>query len=340
MMLFAEFVYSQLSQLGDTHRYLETSPFFNASIFYSSTSMMEFTGSLVKYLQPPMYHLPAMVISFCGFVLVFNYFKSIGVFRSTNILILFVLANLMPSYLLWTSVHSKEAISVFIMSFFAVFLIKYERSEIKGKDWFAFIIFMYLGLVFKAQYFAAIISCLVFIYLYKKLNCKALGKLMLFTLMIGTQVLILFGLSDIIDAVTLNMYQHFDPENARSTRENIYFVNEGDFFRNMFSNMLLAAWGPTLAEVASKPLMALFFLESLCIALIIIILLFGMFKQLLNYQLNISVLVLSFLMIFWLLLVHYPFGIFNPGSAIRYRQNFYPLLITLLFYLNFKTSNK
>ncbi|EOX4329181.1 hypothetical protein ACPF35_003484, partial [Vibrio cholerae] len=34
----------------------------------------------------------------------------------------------------------------------------------------------------------------------------------------------------------------------------------------------------------------------------------------------------------WALFVHYPFGALNPGSAIRYRENFYAFLVILFYF--------
>lgn len=331
-LFLAEFVYSRLSQLGDSHRYLEAYVPFSYRALINSTDFMFWTGGIVQFLQKPLYHLPAMLISFSGVVISFNYFKSIGVFKNKWLLFVFLAANLMPSYLLWTSIHSKEAIASTIMTFIVISLIKYERNEHDQVGFFFLVLISYFCLIFKPQYFAAIMSCLVFLFLYKNLKLKGSGLVCLFLLMIGTQAALLYSVRDLIDLISLNMYQHFDPENAQSTRENTYFVKEGDFFRGIFGNMFLAFWGPSVNEVLHRPMWAVFFVESAFIILLIVFLLLGCFKRVLIYKISPLVMGLLCFVLFWLLFVHYPFGIFNPGSAIRYRQSFYPFIVIILIY--------
>lgn len=331
-VFIAEFGYSKLSQLGDTHRYLESVASLNLSLLFSSTAMMEFSGAIVKYLQPPLYHLPAMSLSFIGVALSFNALKKRGVFENKWLLYVFILLNIMPSYLIWTSIHSKEAVASLFMSYFAVVIINIiERKDRVNKT--LFLLLLYLLMVFKPQYFVAIISIILYLYLLMKLRVNAILATFVFICMFLSQFTLLFSLSEYIDLVTLNMYSHFDPENAKSTRENIYFVNEGDFFRGMLYGMFISFWGPTVSETISRPMWAVFFLESFVIVIVFIALTFGRLHKLVSYKFNPVVFGVLFFAIFWLLLVHYPFGIFNPGSAIRYRQNFYPFLIPLLIYM-------
>ncbi|CAM3980364.1 hypothetical protein CWB85_20690 [Pseudoalteromonas sp. S1727] len=331
-IFIAEFGYSKVSQLGDSHRYLESTLTFSASVLYSSTALMEFTGAIVKYLQPPLYHFPAMILSFIGVVISFNALKKRDVFRNKWLLYIFILLNLMPSYLIWTSIHSKEAIATLFMSYFAVLLINMiDKREKVSKVLLLF--FCYLLLIFKPQYFVAIISVAIYLYLLIKFRLNAYLSILLFLCIFIVQFALLVSVSEYIDLVTLNMYSHFDPENAKSTRENIYFVNEGDFFRGMLHGMFLSFWGPTINETITRPVWAVFFLESLVIMLVFVFLYFGQIYKLLSYKFNFIAFGVLFFSLFWLLLVHYPFGIFNPGSAIRYRQNFYPFLVPLLIFM-------
>jgi hypothetical protein len=49
-MFFAVFVFSRLTTLGDTFDYLHTPLHFQPSVFYSSTSFMQFSGGLMKLI--------------------------------------------------------------------------------------------------------------------------------------------------------------------------------------------------------------------------------------------------------------------------------------------------
>lgn len=42
----------------------------------------------------------------------------------------------------------------------------------------------------------------------------------------------------------------------------------------------------------------------------------------------------------WILFVHYPFGALNPGSAIRYRGNFYAFLVIMFYFAYIEVKRK
>jgi len=129
------------------------------------------------------------------------------------------------------------------------------------------------------------------------------------------------------------MPAHFSQE-AGSNRENTIWVEQYDFFRNAAYGMYIAFVGPTVDEALSKSIHMLAWIESM-----LILAAFGILsvKYILTSTLrstfNVMFVCGFSLVTFWILLVHYPFGALNPGSAIRYRESFYAFLVILFFFM-------
>jgi hypothetical protein len=339
-MLFAEFIYSNYTKLGDTERFLSASITFEPNILISSTKIMEFTGSIFSYLGTPFYHIPALLLSYFGIVYLQRAIERIGGLDSKSNRIIFFLLIAVPSFSIWTSIHSKEAVTAFCMCILASQLIASSlslKSEVRLISYLA----LYLIAIFKPQYGIALVSCFIFIKVSRKYSLKAFTQLSFVFSIIIVQAYLLLGASDLIDFYANNMYQYFNTsgDNSNSTRINDIFVHDGDFFRNAPYGMLVAFIGPKWSEVVENPLFFPFYLESLFIIFLFLTLLTPFFKNLLKGKVNVFICSLVFLGLFWLLLVHYPFGIFNPGSAIRYRENFYPFIVALFFLANAMHKN-
>jgi hypothetical protein len=137
-----------------------------------------------------------------------------------------------------------------------------------------------------------------------------------------------------INELSFIMPAHFSLE-AGSTRENTIWVNDFDVFWNAPYGMFIGFFGPTISEVLSKPTHLIAFLES---AIIVGLFIYGIVKLILvsvnTGRVNVFYLGVFITATLWILFVHYPFGALNPGSAIRYRENFYGFLV-ILFYFSY-----
>jgi len=331
-MLFAEFVYSKFTKLGDTERYLSANFVFESDIFTSSTKIMDFTGSIVSYLGSPFYHMPALLLSYLGIVYLQRAIERIGGLDSKFSRIVFFLLMTSASFSIWTSIHSKEAVAVFFMSVLSSQLIASSKG-LKSEVRFASYLAIYLLAIFKPQFGIALVSCFVFVKVSRKFSFGGFSQLTFLFTMIAVQAFALYQVSDQIDLLANNMYQFFNTsgDSSNSTRVNDVFVNDGDFLRNAPYGMFISFLGPMWSEVVAKPIFLIFYLESLFILFLLLSLLAPFFTKALNGRVNIFILSVVVIGVFWTLLVHYPFGVFNPGSAIRYRSNFYPLLVALFF---------
>jgi hypothetical protein len=136
---------------------------------------------------------------------------------------------------------------------------------------------------------------------------------------------------DEINTLSFMMYNHFG--GANSSRTNI-FINEGDFFRYAPLGMLVSFVGPTLSEMASSPANLIAGVEGVLILVFLIYLILRQLLRFLRYgQFNPTIIFPIMITVFGILFVHYPFGIFNPGSATRYRENFLFLFFILFLYM-------
>jgi hypothetical protein len=126
---------------------------------------------------------------------------------------------------------------------------------------------------------------------------------------------------------------------AGSTRENTIWVNDYDIYYHMFYGMFIAWFGPTFNEVLSKPIQGIAFIESaIILSFFIYFIIYFIKSSIKTKKINIYLFTLIIIPLFWLLFAHYPFGVFNPGSALRYRENFYSFFVIFFYfiYLEFK----
>lgn len=328
-MFFALFVYAKLTTLGDTSRWMSGNLSHSLSqILTNSSLMMDFLGGVSSALFGSILgNLPFMILAFYGL------YYSVSRLRLTNKQLLWILLLLsFPSFGVWSSIAGKEAMGVFYMGIICGYLID-VLNKTRTKPKFIELVAFYLLLIFKPQYFIAIGSIFIFIFLSRKLRLKAYGKFFLFMIHIVLSVIAFYIFRDALNELSFLLPAHFSL-NAGSTRENIIWVNDYDVFYNAPYGMFIGFWGPTLSEVLQKPIQSIVFIESMVIFSFFTYFALRFTSRLITTgKFNVLVLSLAVIVLFWLLFVHYPFGVLNPGSALRYRTNFYGFIVVLLFYL-------
>lgn len=324
-IIFAVFVYTKLSSLGDTYRYLNSKLYFPN---LNSTALMDFSGYFANKLPLVLKHFPLMILSFIGIKYLLGVLQKYHLCNTSRDRLFFFLLFCMPSIGIWSSIHSKEAVGVFFMSIITAFIIK---VNIKKRIFPNLIEIFALTLcyIFKPHYLISIFSTYLFILISRQFKLSNILQTCIFLFAIITQLLILYSFQDKIDNLAFQMHTHFDSPTANSTRDNIFF-EPGDFFKNSSYGMLIAFLGPTFEEASRSPAKLLAFLESLIYIVSIYFYSLLSFKNIIKGKFNIFSFSVLFLAFFWILFVHYPFGVFNPGSAIRYRSNFLPFFIGLL----------
>lgn len=327
-MFFALYVFSKITSLGDTFAYLDGSHFYPKSFFLDSTATLGTLGYLLN-------NMFGIVIAnlFFVFLSFYGIYYSVSRLNLTNKQLFFLLLLLsFPSFGIWTSISSKEAIGVFYMGIilgFFIDLLENKKRKVKIVEYIA----LYLLFLFKMQYLAAILSIWVYIKISYFFNLKAFGKSMLLFIHILITISFFYYFKEDINDISFILPDHFSLD-AGSTRENTIWVDDYDVFGNAPYGIFIAFWGPTFLEVIQKPIQSIVFIESLVIFLFFLFFLFkASILVIRTGKINIFYFSIFSMAIFWLLFVHYPFGVLNPGSAVRYRENFYGFLVVLLFYL-------
>lgn len=336
-MFLAVFVYSKFTVLGDTARYIDAGGgYLESNFLYNSTSMMDTLGHTFSILFGTLFaNFPFVLISFYG---VYYSVSRLSLNKNQLILVLFFLS--FPSFGVWTSIVSKEAIGVFYMGIILGCIFDYLKKRPVNKKmlFFAF----YLCLIFKPQYMIGLFSLGVYVFVSKWLSLSAFGKFILFMLFFILSFLMLYLMRDEINALSFLMSANFDP-NARSTRDNTFWVVKNDVFWHAPYGMYIAFFGPTINEAKNSFSHLFAWLESFSIVICFAIACLRLALSVLRTgKLNIYLMGLFFTATLWILFVQYPFGALNPGAAIRYRESFYAFLVVLFYFTyleNYRSKN-
>lgn len=327
-MFFSILVYSQFTTLGDTERYINGGDgFLSSNFWYNSTSLMDTVAHTFSLFLGPLFaNFPFLVLSYVGI------YYSVSRLAINNSQLFFLLALLsFPSFGIWTSIASKEAVGVFYLGVILGYTIDTIKRK-SNKNNILFLFSLYLCAIFKPQYLVSIISLLIFVFFSRKFALRGLGKSILLVLFFFLSFVVLYVFRHQINDLSFVMPLHFDSD-AGSARENTIWVNDFDVFRNAPYGMFIGFFGPTASEALSKFTHLLAFLESFLIVGIFVY----YFLKIILFSVSVGRLNVFYLGIFitvflWMLFVHYPFGVLNPGSAIRYRESFYAFLVVLFYF--------
>ncbi|PWC19118.1 hypothetical protein DDT52_12515 [Brenneria roseae subsp. roseae] len=317
--LISLFILSSITKIGDSERYINADLNISLRTFYDSTAFMDFIGGILG--------LGGSAFAFLGFAII-NLcltFYALRDFTFTRLQLYTLLAFLsFPSYLIWTSVPSKEAI---VSGFMIILASDIVRLYFKFNRLNSFVVLLalYIIVIFKPQYMPSIIVCYLTGYLFGKKNSNASIFLMVSIIGITAIAITLYSFNDVISDTVFRVIRGFDLEAGASREE--FWVRPSDWYTKAFEGMLLSFWGPTFSEAGRSMIVLFVFIESLIITIILITLFFILISN--RFRLSfISMLVFSTLL---LLFATYPFGVMNYGSAIRYKQGYYPFLL-ILFY--------
>jgi len=330
-LFFAIFVYAQLTQLGDNRRYIRANVPFSLRIFHDSTHMVDFfAGNVSNLFREDMLlsNLPATLISF--FIIRWA-IEKLELRRYVNNILLMITISF-PNFSVWTAVWSKELFGLVYTAIIAVLIINFLKGNFKIK--IIDFIGLYLCFLFNPQFIPFILQGLIFIFIarYTMLH-KPANQLRLSIIFLLMNIIILYLIRDIVNRYAGGMHAHFDTPFAGTTRDNI-FLEDYDFFRHLPWGMFIAFFGPTFAEMTENPLLAITGLESLLKIMVFIYLSkYVIINILLKFHFPTLLPISYFMIIMGISFMHYPFGVFNPGSAIRYRSRFVFLFTVLLLYL-------
>lgn len=231
----------------------------------------------------------------------------------------------LPSFSLWSSVASKEALVVYGMGVLSALIIRlYSRTGTFG---FQHALALLIVALAKNHFLPALAFLFVGTYVAERVRQRASLVLWVGTISIG----MLFVFESYLGQMAIEVARHFD--NLGSSRPP-FWVTEEDVLLKAPLGMLLAFFGPTFDEaLRGGPLQMITFFESSFLIGVMLIILLARLPSMPVY-----VALMGFFTIFWIMFASYPFGAMNAGSAIRYRTGYQLLIFALIVVVMSRTS--
>jgi len=250
-----------------------------------------------------------------------------------------LLVLLFPTSLIWTSIVSKEALFFGGFTLLLVIWSRYVVGALNRTDlFFAFFAVIVCSLL--RPHYAVVVLWLFFAASVMKKYGGNAWPILLITMLLGVLAIYFFAWTDLL----IRGLGSSDPL-ARASRFPLFDLQQGtvagvEKFKPFIPlGMIIGIVGPLPEELLKRPEFIPFFIEGL------FILLFPLLVYGYTYAMNFSGKNLFFKYYWWclipaiiaLMVLHSPFGILNPGSAIRWRVNFeaifYMAPLLLLFQL-------
>lgn len=322
--LFSVFVFSRFSSLGDSRSYLtgvyDEGP--RALRTLVITDIAETVFALMGNML--LAQLVFSMFAASGVWYMVRHARLHGRYRWPLIAIL-----LLPNFGVWASVVGRESLFVGLLGFMLGAVLSYYRRPRFAVALLA--LACVAGMTFiRAPYGLGTALFLLMFLLYRsgpRIGAST-GVHTLFFTLVGLLVLMVAWpyLGAYINEQALPQAEAYFTINSDATRLWIDMDTAAELFTSLWWSLPLALIGPTPAEVIERPMMLPFMLSGLVV--------FGS----LLYSLVLAIraprgMVRKFLLLGWLpavvliLIAYVPFGIYNPGSAIRYASCFLLLLV-------------
>jgi hypothetical protein len=323
MSVAGEVFVAGITSLGDTGKYRRD--FLRESVeggWLDSTRITEFVGFAIGRVLTPNPILVNLGFQTLAFIGIYLLLKSLPSDKRKIIAVLVLL----PSFNLWSSVASKEAILVFAVGILTAYVVDiyYNRDRIRPLQVFALAIIF----VYKPHYLPGLLFLLGATKIVQKLE----RPLLLLSLIGLVSLLPLYLFRERLDDLSIQILPHF--LGVGSSRD-AFWVERYDVFWRAPYGMFQSFFGPTIPEflLFRSPLVSFSFVES---GVLLMLLLFLLVRR--ADSLPLVSLVVSGMSLFWLLFGNYPFGIMNSGTAIRYRAGYY-LIVCVAVVLFFSATS-
>ena len=326
-VFFAHLIYGNFSQLGDTSRYFSSGFNSGAEALLYSTAIMENIGFILKLLFRSEL-VGSLLVSIVSFVAIYCVIRRLNLTLRELKLTLFLMS--FPSFAMWTSILSKEAIVQigFCLIFPLLQSVILSQSVKYSKS--LFFLGLYILVVFKPQYMPSIMSLVFYFSFFNYFKAGVMLRSIFALVSFCFLLLLVYSFRNEIDLFANNMYVYFVTDGESSTRNDLdIFSEQYGFFYNLPYGIYLSLWGPNLIEATHKLSFFPIYVEST----LMFVSYCYLFRRLcVGGRMNISYIFVLLLSVFLILIVHYPVGVYNPGSAVRYRSGFlfYILFIGLL----------
>jgi hypothetical protein len=322
--LFAVFVYSNFSQLGDSESYLtgaydDSGQARTVIITIISSKILSLVGDTI------LTHIMFGMLAALGVVYMVKQGRVHGRYRWPLLAVMIT-----PNFGVWASVVGREALFVSLLGFFMGAVLGYYRRR---RIWFIAIALLCLaGMTFIRSAYGIGIGLFFIMFVIYTLRIRS-------RLGIGVQALILMlgamtalfaaspYLNDYIHNEVLPKAQSYFTVASETTRTWVHLHSTSDLLSSLPWSLPLALMGPSLGEVIARPVMLPFFISGLIILMVTMYSIFISFRHHATNAVR-KILVLGWLpAIIFILVSFVPFGIYNPGSGIRYESCFLLFLI-------------
>jgi hypothetical protein len=339
---FAVYVYGRITTLGDSERYLAAPLIFNVDTLLNRTHATDFFYAALKALlsHDILVHL---FVSLLVGIAIWIVFRPVYAYLDRG---KFWIAFFLPHFLIWTGVVGKEPLAVIF--FLIVVRACAQLAVLSRTNLFLLGFGLIGGLLLRPHYGLAYSWLLMVTMIYRASDTfhtpKFNANVHLVFLVLGaiTSILIIVmtqsAWEDLFILALRVTEWYFLAYDAESNRHNIDWSSVEDFVRNLWWGAPTGFIGPLPAEALRRPILWPVMLEGMLSLLMMSYLFYFTIVVFRNQQKYRGIIIYGFIPAFFLaVLIHYPFGIFNPGSAIRYKQAlvplvlFYPLLLMAEF---------
>jgi hypothetical protein len=326
---FAEKVILRLTFVGDTWSYqhgvypeeysrisLNASTLFDVASSQLSTVVTAKIGGMLNKIfggSPVLIDIGFQTICFVGLVYLLNSVEG----RSRKWLALLVM---LPSFSIWTSIASKEAIVAGALAILSGFLLRMYYG--KPKTVFLPLVALATLFLFKPHYLIALAFGVFGTWL-----CYHVRQKTFFALVGGMfSISLLYLVRDKVDALSFGVQRLFLVTfQGGSSRSEAFFVDKYDVFLKAPLGMFQSFIGPSLSDITLSPLNMITFVESMVLLALLVLLFTSRIKRIPAYNF-----VLGWFVMFWIVFPNYPFGIMNVGTAIRYRSGWIILIFAII----------
>ncbi|MUV15132.1 hypothetical protein [Noviluteimonas gilva] len=321
--LFAVFIYSRFSQLGDARAYLTGGYDDEASArTYFVTQVATTVVGLVRV--DVLAHLVFSLFAASGVAYLVGQARLHGPYRWPLLAIL-----LIPSFGVWASVVGRESLYIGLLGYFMGAAVGYYRKPSWGKWWFA--VLCVAGLMFIRAPFGGAMG-LFFLMAWMVQRGPRVGlslgvQAFLMALIAGIVVIAAWPqINDYIANEVLPKARLYFTIDSGTTRLWINIDTTTGYLTSLWWTLPLAIVGPTPAEVYARPVMLPFLISGLTVFFLLLYAIQQAFRC--PDPIGRKILVLAWLPAVLLTLIAYvPFGMYNPGSGIRYASCFLLFLV-------------
>jgi hypothetical protein len=332
--IYGVFIFGKISSIGDADAYLAAPIIISFRTFTSNTLLMGTFTSLLKHILFVDFfvHLTYCLMSFFSLKLVIEELK---LTKAQEYFLVFMF--ILPSFGTWTSIIMKESLSGTTSCFVLIWIINIVNESKLRFPILINIIALYLTLIIRPVVGFSLMCLVSTIYLYRvPIFNKYIKFILIFTaITVFTVAAVLLTLNYVKNEFIPLAEYYFDPRfsSGKSARPLGFWKTAADFYLKAPEGIFLANLGPTFLEAAKNPFFIPYFFEGLIFIFTCIYLFFSnVFYEMRRAIINPNFLFAMFFGVILILLLNYPFGVFNGGSAIRYRSSYYHIVIVLLLF--------